>query len=81
MASNEHRQVFGIIVRALGFFLTVYGFYSAFYAIIRLFQMNTRSNLPPSSAGAFAVFLLVIGVAILRKADWVVRFTYGPDLN
>jgi hypothetical protein len=46
-----------------------------------LFGLQTRYNYPVSSTAAFSLFYLVLGLFILRGADWIVRFAYGPNSN
>jgi hypothetical protein len=81
MVSDEQGRVFGIIVRTIGLIVGLYGLYCLWYMLMRSFGMSTRANLPPTSAFMFGVFYLVLGVVILRKADWVVRFAYDQDSN
>jgi hypothetical protein len=77
MPSNEPRQIFGVIVRTFRLIVTAYGLYSAYYGILRWLGAETTRNLPASTAEGFAAFYFVLGVLTLRRADWIVRFTYG----
>ena len=81
MGSNNHRETFGIVVRVFGFLATFYGLYRACHAIARLIGLQTISNISGRSAAALAIFFLVIGLLVLRRADWIVRFSYGSSHN
>jgi hypothetical protein len=81
MSSNPHRHSFGVAVRVIGLLLLLYGLYSAWYAGIRWFGLTTRNNLPVNSAILFASFYSAMGLVLLRRANWVVRFAYGPELD
>jgi hypothetical protein len=81
MASNEHRETFGMVVRVIGLIGVIYGLYTGWYTMAHLFGLQTRYNYPVSSTAAFSLFYLVLGLFILRGADWIVRFAYGPNSN
>jgi hypothetical protein len=81
MSSNPHKHAFGVVVRVIGLLALLYGLYSGWYAGIRWFGLTTRYNLPANSAILFASFYSGMGLVLLRCANWVVRFAYGPELD
>ena len=77
MASNEHREIFGIIVRTIGFIATVYSTYVLCFGILYWLGMPKRTAIEGTLPSLiFGAFYLVIGVLILRRADWIVRLAY-----
>ncbi len=72
------RQIFGLIVRITGFGFSIYSVFFAFSAVAKLFNLSAPSRTTlPAVLLAFGVFLL-IGVALMGTAEWIVRFAYRP---
>jgi O-antigen ligase len=76
----QERQLFGLIVRTIGFVLFLYSvLFALFYVVAKLLapyvpaRMSTAADL-----GACALYF-VSGVAIIRSraGKWLVRFAYG----
>ncbi len=72
------RNLFGVIVRTFGLFLILYGIYTVFYELVHFIGMPIQIHVPPRTALSFAGLYLVVGVVLIR-AEWVVRFAYGPE--
>ncbi len=74
------RDVFGVIVRTIGLLMIVCGLYCGLY------WFNVQTTLAPmtrhdlETLGYCSIFLLVMGLSFL-KCEWLLRFTYGPDLR
>jgi hypothetical protein len=70
------RQAFGVVVRAFGLFVMLYGIYGGSYTIAHLLGVG-RSAIPAEFI--FSVFFLLLGLALILGAEWVVRLAYGRD--
>ena len=76
------RDVFGLIVRLVGLWITLYGGYVLATSILgyvwgweltrELLGVLMQSMMPT------AVGMVLVGLAMMRWAEFVVRFTYGP---
>ena len=70
------RQAFGVVVRAFGLFVILYGIYGGSYTVAHLLGVG-RSAIPAEFI--FSVFFLLLGLALILGAEWVVRLAYGRD--
>lgn len=71
------RELFGVVVRAIGVFVGVYGAYTLSYTVAHLVypEMPVHSS-SAALATAGAIYLL-IGIFLLKFADLIVRFSYS----
>ena len=75
--SNVGREVFGVIVRTVGFLLTLYGVYCAVYfALLKVVSVPSPPSYPHGWLIVFGVLYVVAGVVLL-KGEWIVRLAYG----
>ena len=87
------RQVFGVVARALGLLLMIYGFVDLFtglgifvdaFVFTVLIHMRV-TNAPPSCVYSPFMYLtvgplaLLTGIVLLRRAESLVRFAYGRE--
>jgi len=70
------RQAFGVVLRAFALFALLYGIYGGSYTVAHLLGVG-RSAMPAEFI--FSVFFLLLGLAIILGAEWVVRLAYGRD--
>jgi len=71
------RELFGVIVRAIGVFVAVYGTYTLSYTVAHFLYPEMPVH---SSSAALAMaggIYLLIGLLLLGCADLIVRFAYG----
>jgi hypothetical protein len=71
------RALFGVVVRVAGLGITFWGLYTALYVFIHVTFNERMYGQSKASLVVLAVFLLLVGVALLR-GEWLVRFAYGP---
>jgi hypothetical protein len=79
-------EVFGLAVRLIGLVASLYGFLCLVDAlcIAASFVMSQVGAFRPSDndfvhPGGLGLFLLLLGIGLLRYPEDVVRFTYGKD--
>jgi hypothetical protein len=80
-------EIFALIVRSAGLFVTLLGLHETYRTIIMLLQRFTTSSgsiVPPLSSSfipaLFGVPCLLLGVWFLRGAPWLVSFSY-PEVS
>jgi len=62
------RQAFGVVVRAFGLFVMLYGIYGGSYTVAHLLGVG-RSAIPAEFI--FSVFFFLLGLALILGAEWV----------
>jgi len=73
------KEIFGLIVRVFGLAAFGWGFwylYSAVFMWMHSESMGTFASRDYIAAGAMCI---VVGLFLLRKADWVADFTYSDS--
>lgn len=75
----QERQIFGIIVRTIGFIAAAYSTFASFHIVAKLVGISVPSHLSFAGEIAGGVFYLLLGVAIIKSAEWITRFAYGPQ--
>jgi hypothetical protein len=92
-SSDDRAAAFGLVARALGVFLAIYGliylftglaiFVDAFVFTV-LIRMHV-TNAPPSCVCSPFIYFtvgplaLLTGLVLLKRADSLVKFTYGRE--
>jgi hypothetical protein len=74
----QPRDLFGVSVRFLGLISCVYGVYDLFFAGAQLVGFQFHDDYPAGLVIITAGFFLVLGFALIRNAEWLVRIAYGP---
>jgi hypothetical protein len=75
------RKLFGVIVRVLGLLTFVYALSQWLVMVARLIDPTTPHRFPMSEDALFGVFWIAVGTWLMRRADWLVGFVYGPESN
>lgn len=75
------RQVFGVVVRTLGLVSVLYGLSQLLVAIARLTHPDVPHYFPLHEEVEFGAFWITVGVLLIRRVGWLVRFAYGQDSN
>jgi len=71
------RQVFGVIVRAAGLLVALWGMYCLLYGVTEVGLGLTRRYSPQTNV-VYGIVLVAFG-ALLIRGEWLVRFAYGRD--
>ncbi len=71
------RELFGVAVRVIGFWLLTEAGYSGFWAIMKSQTGIGSANITPTEHAAFAFYYVVLGTVILLLADPIVWVIYG----
>jgi hypothetical protein len=72
------RQLFGVVVRTLGLVVILVGGHRVFYAFASS-VLHFKSYYPPHVYLVAGLVYLVAGVVLMWRAEWFVRFAYGPE--
>ncbi len=75
----QARQVFGIIVRTTGFIGIVYSTFAFYHEAAKLVGISQSSHLGSVGEISAGAFFLLLGVVIIKSAEWITRFAYGPE--
>ena len=71
------RQVFGVVVRTLGLLVILAGGHRLFYAFAS--SVLFKSHFPPHVFLVTGLVYLAVGVVLMWRAEWFVRFAYGAE--
>jgi mannose/fructose/N-acetylgalactosamine-specific phosphotransferase system component IIC len=75
------RDIFGLIVRAIGVALIAAGLIDAGAAPFYALGLVTRPYTSPLSTAVGAISYLFAGLIIFLAARWFVRLAYGPPTD
>jgi hypothetical protein len=77
----QPRQLFGVLFRAEGVLLLTYSLMDLSHGISRLtgLYISSRYTLADNFWGAG--FYFALGIVLIRGAERIVRFAYGPQEN
>jgi hypothetical protein len=71
------RQVFGVVVRTLGLLVILAGGHRIFYAFAS--SVLFRAHFPWQVYLVAGLVYLAAGAVLMWRAEWFVRFAYGPE--
>jgi hypothetical protein len=74
----QPRDLFGVSVRFVGLISCLYGVYDLFFVGVQLTGMELHDDYPAGLVIVTAAFFLVLGFALIRSVEWLVRLAYGP---
>jgi hypothetical protein len=74
-------DVLGLFIRVFGLMIAAYAFYSEFFAAIEVAGFTPSAHETASTHALFGVLYLLIGVVIVKAADYIVKFSYGTKLH
>jgi hypothetical protein len=78
MESNvSPKDVLGVLIRAFGLLVAVYGIYEIFFSIVETMGLTSTAQFPPSRHAMFGTIYWVFGLIIVRTADLVSTVAYG----
>ena len=72
------KDIFGLIVRVFGLAAFVWGFWYLYSALFMWMHGESIGSFVSRDYLAAGAMCVVVGLFLLRKADWVAGFTY-PD--
>lgn len=75
----SERDAFGVVVRAAGLLMILWGFYTFMYLI------NVQVMHAPTGGHSVEIFLItatfwIVGGAALLRGEWLVRLAYGRSI-
>jgi hypothetical protein len=73
------KDIFGLIVRTLGLFASVWGAYDIIFAIVESAGLTDTAHRPPEVHATFGFLWVILGAVIMRNAGKVVNFAYCED--
>jgi uncharacterized membrane protein len=73
------KDVFGLIIRTVGFVPIVYGLIDAVALVLSLLHLSTRPEIAPASIAIAMVGYILIGSVIIILAKPITRLAYGRD--
>ena len=71
------RQVFGVVVRTLGLLVILAGGHRIFYAFAS--SVLFRAHFPWHAYLVAGLVYFAAGAVLMWRAEWFVRFAYGPE--
>jgi hypothetical protein len=74
----EPRQLFGVIVRVGGLAFLIFSIADFVHAVAHLAHLSIPSKYSTAETLWAACFYLAVGIVLVRGAEWIVRFAYGP---
>ena len=75
----QPRQLFGVIVRVGGLVLLIFAMADMVHAVAHLAHLSIRSKYSAAGDLTAACFYFVVGILLIRGAEWIVRFAYGRE--
>jgi hypothetical protein len=71
------RDLFGVAIRVIGFWILTEAAYSAFWAIMKIYTGAGEASITSAQHEAFAIFYAVLGAGIILFANPITWAVYG----
>lgn len=75
----QPRQLFGVIVRVGGLVFLIFSMMDIIHVIAHLAGLSIPSKFSAAESLWAACFYFALGIVLIRGAEWIVRFAYGPQ--
>ena len=75
------REGFGIVVRAIGLIVALYGIALLIYPIVRTFGIAVDAKSSIAAEAIIGITYTAVGCALMFRAAFLVRMAYGSDEN